>query len=141
MLQSVNIRLPQPVFERLQRVAQRERRSLADTVDALVVQAEPFPSLRDEVEREMFALASFPNEVLVLLAQHPVPVESQIELANLDDQTQRYGSITEKDEERRAELLEAYQQGMLRRAYCLEILRRRNYDISDLLHLPEELVV
>ena len=99
MLQSISIRLPQPVFERLQRVAQREQRSIADTVEALVVQAEPFPSLRYEVEREMFALASFPNEVLVLLAENPVPKWKQEELAELSHKVQQGVRLSQREKQ------------------------------------------
>lgn len=135
MLQSVNVRLPLPVFDRLQQVAKQRQRSIVDTVEALVIQAEPFPSLVDEVEREMLALASFPNEILLLLAQNPMAQESQQELASLNEKAQRIGRLKRIEEERQQELLDSYQQAMLRRAYCLEILRRRGYNLSDLLRL------
>lgn len=141
MLQSVNVRLPLPVFDRLQQVAKQRQRSIVDIVEALVIQAEPFPSLVDEVEREMLALASFPNEILLLLAQNPMAQESQQELASLNEKAQRIGRLKRIEEERQQELLDSYQQAMLRRAYCLEILRRRGYDLSDLLRLPTESAV
>ena len=141
MLQSVNVRLPLPVFDRLQQVAKQRQRSIVDIVEALVIQAEPFPSLVDEVEREMLALASFPNEILLLLAQNPMAQESQQELASLNEKAQRIGRLKRIEEERQQELLDSYQQAMLRRAYCLDILRRRGYDLSDLLRLPTESAV
>jgi len=141
MLQSVNVRLPQSVFERLQQVAQREQRSVVDTVEALVVQAGPFPSVRDEIERELFALASFPNEILVLLAENSISKGKQEELAELNYKVQQGGRLSQEEGQQQQELLHDYQQGILRRSYCLEILRRRNYGMSDLLRLPDDPVL
>lgn len=141
MLQTVNISLPLPVFEQLQEVAQRENRSIADTVKALVVQSEAFPSLGDDIERELAAFANIPNEVLVLLARHPFPVELQEELANLSDKAQRYGELSPVEEERSTELLNLYQEGILHRSYCMETLRRRGYNLTDLLRLPDPAVL
>ncbi len=141
MLQSVNIRLPQPVFEQLQQVAQREQRSIADTVKVLIVNSVPFPTLQDEIEREIATLTQFPNEVLVLLARHPFPLELQEELADLSDKAQRFGELTQSEDERSKELLDMYQDGILRRSYCMEILRRRGYDLTDLLRLPAQPVL
>lgn len=141
MLETVNISLPLPVFEQLQEVAQRQKRSIADTVRALVVQAGPFPSLGEGIEREIAALASFPNEVLVLLAKNPVPRWLQEELADMNYKVQTGGSLNSQEQERQKELLESYQQGILRRSYCLELLRRRGYDLSELFQMPEETVI
>lgn len=141
MLQTVNISLPLPVFEQLQEVAQREKRSIADTVKSLVIQANPSPALGDDIEREMAAFTKIPNEVLVLLARHPFPIELQEELADLNDKAQRYGELSPGEEERSTELLDMYQEGILRRSYCMEILRRRGYDLTDLLRLPEPSVL
>ncbi len=136
MLQTVNISLPLPVFEQLQKVAQREKRSIANTVQALVIQANPSPGLGDDNERELVAFAQFPNEVLVLLARHSFPIELQEELADLNDKAQRFGELTQSEAERSTELVEMYQEGILRRSYCLETLRRRGHDLTDLLRLP-----
>lgn len=141
MLQTVNISLPLPVFEQLQKVAQREKRSIADTVKALVVQANPSPALGDDIEREMAALASFPNEVLVLLAKNPVSRWQQEDLADLNYKVQMGGHLNSQEQDMQDELLDGYQKGILRRAYCLELLRRRGYDLSELLQLPEETVI
>ncbi|MCB9433379.1 MAG: hypothetical protein H6668_15510 [Ardenticatenaceae bacterium] len=94
------------------------------------------PSFEDEVERELAALATFPDEVLRLLAQNPIPQAYQEELAALNDKAQRVGNLSLDEEERQDYLLDYYQKAVLRRSYCLEILRRHGHDLRELLKLP-----
>lgn len=136
MLNAINIELPQSIFERLQQIAQQHDRSIPDTVDALLAQAEPIASLRDEIERELAALSTFPDEVLMLLAQNPMPGAYQEELASLNDKVQSVGRLSLAEEERQEYLLDYYQKAVLRRSYCLEILRRRGHDLTYLLQQP-----
>ncbi|MEM7132598.1 MAG: hypothetical protein AAF702_40215 [Chloroflexota bacterium] len=136
MIESINIQLPQPIFERLQRIANQTDRSIPDTVDTLVAQAESLPSVEDEVKREMMTLSGFPNEVLVLLAQNAMSNEYQSELSELNDKAQQKIGLSPQELERQSYLLDFYQKAILRRTYCLDILRSRGYDLSNLLQLP-----
>lgn len=136
MLNAIHIELPQSVFNRLQQVAKQHERSIPDTVDVLLAQVESIPSLEDEVERELAALATFPDEVLLLLAQNPMPQVYQEELAVLNDKAQGVGNLSLDEEERQDYLLDYYQKAVLRRSYCLEILRRHGHDLRELLKLP-----
>ena len=141
MLNAIHIELPQSVFDRLQQVARQHERSIPDTVDVLLAQVESIPSLEDEVERELVALAILPDEVLLLLAQNPMPMAYQEELAVLNDRAQRVGSLSLDDGERQDYLLDYYQKAVLRRSYCLEILRRHGHDLRELLQLPNPAIV
>ena len=136
MLQSVTIELPRPIFERLRIVAEQQAQSIPDTVDILIAQVETQSSLQNAITREMGALSSLPNEILLLVAQNPMPPTYQEELAELNDKAQRTGHLSKSERKQQANLSEYYQNAILRRAYCLEILRRRGYDISALLQMP-----
>lgn len=130
------VELPRPVFDQLAQVADRQKRSVPDLVDAFVKGAMPLANLQDEVERDLFALSGFPNEVLIMLVQNTMPSAYQEELAKLNEKAQRTARLTPEEQERQRYLHEYYQQAILRRSLCLEILQRRGYDLSTLLHLP-----
>lgn len=138
MIDTINVQLPKPLFDRLQQIADRADRSIPDTVDTLVEQADPLPSVEDEVNREMAALFEFPNEVLVLLAQNAMSIGYQQELSTLSDKVQQGMALSPEEEARQTYLLDYYQQAVLRRTYCLDILRQRGYDLTELLQLPAE---
>lgn len=101
----------------------------------------PLANLQDEVERDLFALAGFPSEVLVMLVQNVMPPAYQKELATLNEKAQRTALLTQEEQERQIYLHEYYQQAILRRSLCLEILQRRKYDVSHLLQLPTPAVL
>lgn len=136
MLNAVMVELPQPVFDQLIQVADQQKRSISDLVDSFVKGAMPLASLQDEVERDLFALSGFPSEVLVLLVQNTMPPAYQKELAALNEQAQRTALLTQEEQERQTYLHAYYQQALLRRSLCLEILQRRGYNVSHLLQLP-----
>lgn len=137
MLDSVTIELPQPVFERLRTVAKRQQRSIPDIVDALIAQVEPIASMQNSIEQEIAALSSLPNEILLLIVQNPMPHGYQEELAALNDKAQRIGPLSRQEQEQQANLNLYQQNAILRRTYCLEILRRRGYDLSGILQMPQ----
>lgn len=140
-MQSVHIELPEPVFERLRTFAEQQQRSIPDTVDALIEQATPPSLLEKSIEHEITALSSLPNEVLLLVIQNPMPQADQEELALLNDKAQRTGSLSQQEENRQRELHNYQQNAILRRSYCLEILRRRGYDVSTILQMPQPIVL
>lgn len=135
------VELPQPVFDQLLQVADHQKRSVPDLVDSFVKQAMPLASLQDEVTRDLFALSGFPSEVLVMLVQNTMPPAYQKELATFNEKAQRTALLTQEEQERQIYLHEYYQQAILRRSLCLEILQRRNYDVSHLLQLPTPAVL
>ena len=138
MLNAIDVSLPKPVFQRLERVARQNHRSIPDTVDALITEAEETHSLHKKVDAKLALFSGLPNDKLVLLAQNVMPREDQVELADLNDKAQRTGKLMPDEQERQAYLLDYYQQAIIHRAYCLEVLRQRGYDVSLLLELPNE---
>jgi hypothetical protein len=142
MIASVRIDLPQPIFERLRSVAEQQQQSIPDTVNTLINQVQPSSSsLRNAVEHEIAALSTLPDEVLLLVIQNPMPQQYQEELADLNDKVQQTGRLSNGEQQRQSELLAYYQNAILRRSYCVEILRRRGRDLSSILQLPQTTVV
>lgn len=141
MLEAVTIELPQPTFERLRSVAEQNQQTIPDAVDALVAQSTQSPSLQDMVEDEMATLANLPDEVLLLIVQNPMPREYQEELATLNDTMQQVGRLSDQERARQIFLSTYYQNAILRRSYCMELLRRHGYNLSDILQLPPEPVI
>ena len=141
MLQAVTIELPRPTFERLRTVAEQNQQTIPDVVDALVTQMKQPPSLQNTVEQEMAALAGLPDEILLLVVQNPMPQEYQEELAMLNDEMQRTGQLSTQAQARQAYLSMYYQNAILRRSYCLELLRRHGYNLSNILQMPSEPVI
>ena len=135
------VELPQPVFDQLIQVADHQKRSVPDLVDSFVKQAMPLANLQDEVERDLFALSGFPSEVLVMLVQNVMPPAYQKELATFNEKAQCTALLTQEEQERQIYLHEYYQQAILRRSLCLEILQRRKYGVSHLLQLPTPAVL
>lgn len=135
MLRSVTIQLPQTTFERLKRVAQQQNRTIADTVDALVMRVDQLPELPEDVERELAALPNLTNDVLLAFVRQPMPTDQQNELEQLTFNAQSGRALTESEEARQIELSETYQRAVLRRARSLEILRQRGFDLDELLHI------
>lgn len=131
MLEAVTIELPQPTFERLRSVAEQNHQTIPDAVDALVAQSTQSPSLQDVVEDEMATLANLPDEVLLLIVQNPMPREYQEELATLNDKMQQVGRLSDQERARQLFLSTYYQNAILRRSYCMELLRRHGYDLSN----------
>ena len=86
----------------------------------------------------MAVFSKLPNEKLLLIAENVMPRDYEIEAAELNDKAQRTGQLSAAERERQAYLLDYYQQAILHRAYCIEVLRQRGYDISTLLKLPDE---
>lgn len=138
MIDSMNIQLPRPIYDRLEEVATRADRSIPETVDTLLTQVEELPSVEEEVNREMKALVSFPNEVLMMLAQNAMSTAYQKELAALNDKVQTGLELSTAERDRQTYLLDYYQNAVLRRTYCLAILQERGHNLDHLLTLPDE---
>jgi hypothetical protein len=141
LLNAVMVELPRPVFDQLTQVADRQKRSVPELVDAFVKGSMPPATLQDEVERDLFALSGFPSEVLIMLIQNTMPPAYQEELATLNKKAQRTALLSSEEQERQTYLHEYYQQAILRRSLCLEILQRRGYDVSNLLQPPTPVVL
>ena len=71
-----------------------------------------------------------------MLVQNTMPPAYQKELATLNEKAQRTALLTQEEQERQTYLHEYYQQAILRRSLCLEILQKRGHDVLYLLQYP-----
>lgn len=121
--------LPVAVAERLRKEAGRQQRAVRDLVrDFIVEHWSEGPALPQEVEAELDAFSSLSDDLLWLAARSTLPDEDREELALLNAEG---GSLTPDQEQRREELLNAYDRVMVRRAQAAVILQGRGYDLSD----------
>lgn len=125
----ITVDLPVAVAERLRKEAGRQQRAVRDLVRDLIVEHwSEGPALPQEVEAELDALSSLSDDLLWLAARSTLPDEDREELALLNA---KGGSLMPDQEQRRKELLNAYDRIMVRRAQAAVILQERGYDLSD----------
>ena len=125
----ITVDLPVAVAERLRKEAGRQQRAVRDLVRDLIVEHwSEGPALPQEVEAELDALSSLSDDLLWLAARSTLPDEDREEIALLNA---KGGSLMPDQEQRRKELLNAYDRIMVRRAQAAVILQERGYDLSD----------
>ena len=136
-LQTATIQLPKLVYQRLERAAVRQNRSVAHVVESAIDRMEPLMGIPTEELRELDALPYLSNNSLWVLAQQLLTSEQQREWEQLNDQLQRSGHLSVEEERRSKELLALYDYVVLRRAIVLRLLQQRGQDISSLLAIPK----
>ena len=125
----ITVDLPVAVAERLRKEAGRQQRAVRDLVRDLIVEHwSEGPALPQEVEAELDALSSLSDDLLWLAARSTLPDEDREVIALLNA---KGGSLMPDQEQRRKELLNAYDRIMVRRAQAAVILQERGYDLSD----------
>ena len=127
------ISLPAPIVDRLQRLAVRQNRSVPATLEQLLLQQEPLPTLPVEIEQELLALRFLTDDLLLTLFHRPMLTEQYTELADLNYRAQTADGLTPSEQKRQTELGELYQRAVLRRAKCLQLLLQRGYSQGQLL--------
>lgn len=129
--QTVNVRLPQPLFQRLQRIAEVTHRSIEDVLTTTVNAALPTtPDLPVELADELTAMSLFSDDALQAAAQSSLSTAQQKRLAQL---THAGGNrvLTEAENKELKNLLYLHDYAVLRRAKSLAILAQRGYDIDS----------
>jgi hypothetical protein len=131
MHQPITVNVPQSVYERIRRAAERRRRTVADEVAAVVEQAfadDRPPETADLVEQ----LPHLSDPDLWSAARLRVPAEQSTRMQNLVWKEQAEGLTAAEQEE--ADLLQRYaRQVMLVRAEAAALLRQRGHDVSSLI--------
>lgn len=133
--ETVSVRLPQSLFQRLERIAAVTHRSVEDVLTTTdVVALPPTPDTSPDLADELAAMVLFSDESLKAAAQPSLSAAQQERLAQL---SHAGGERTlSRSEERKLErLLDLYDQAVLRRAKALAILAQRGYDIDAIGHL------
>jgi len=137
--QMVAIDVPQPLYRRLQRLAELTRRPVetlvAQTLDANIP---PLPDhLPEEMRADLLALESLDDESLWQVARSTVSPEQQKEHSRLLTKNSR-GTITEADRGRLDQLSREADRLMLRKAYAYVLLKWRGYRLPTLAELEAQ---
>lgn len=128
-MQTVSVKLPRPVFQKLERAARLTHRSVEDvlvaTLNAALVET---PDLPTDLATELAAMHLFSDEAL-WAATHPSL--SPTEQARLDQLNHKAGerTLTSSEKAEQEHLLTAYQRSVLRRAKALAILAQRGHSL------------
>lgn len=134
-LQTVTLRLPNLLYQRIERRAYKMNRSIEDELVNVVTEA--LPSLEDlpaDITDEMAQLTFLTNsELLQTAAMSVTPLESE-RMEELLFKQQREG-LTAKEQQQVNGLLHRYDQIMLIRAQAMLLLKERGIEIPNLNYL------
>lgn len=131
--QSVTIRLPEPIYQQLKRLADRTRRSIEDELLEVVAAAVPVADeLSEDLAEAIAPLVALDDEALWRAARDRLPTDAAERLESLGQKRQREG-LTEAEVQEAATLLRQYERVMLVRAHAAALLKQRGHDVSSLL--------
>ena len=129
--QTVTVHLPEAFYERLQRAAQMQQRSLENfLLDAAITGTPLLDDLPPELAGEMAALVLLNDAGLWRVARRTLSSEKQEQLDTLL-QIRGRGELPPEDHLILDELLSEYEQIILARAHAAVLLKQRGYDVSD----------
>lgn len=135
-VQTIAIQMPQPLYRRLERLAEPSRRSLGSVVvQMLDSNVPPLPDdLPDEIRGDLLALENLDDDALWRVARSAVSPEQQEQIGLLLEKN-RLGTITEPERATLAQLRRQADQLMLRKAYAYVLLKWRGYRLPTLAEL------
>lgn len=138
-IQTVAIQMPQPLYHRLQRLAELTRRPLENVVvQTLDSNVPPLPDdLPDEMRGDLLALESLDDDTLWQVARSTVSPERREQIGLLLEKN-RLGTITEPERATLAQLRREADQLMLRKAYAYVLLKWRGYRLPTLAELEAQ---
>lgn len=126
------LEVPEPVFRRLQHIAEITHRSIQDVLVSTVNMALPSEAdLPAEVADELAAMSMFNDDALWAAVESSLSSSQQRRIRQLNE-TADTRSLTHAEEKELAQLLDAYDRAVLRRARALALLAHRGYDIAPL---------
>jgi plasmid stability protein len=132
-VQSVTLHLPSPLYERLKRRAEQTHRSveaeLLEVVAAAVPVADDLPA---DLAQAISPLSLLDDEALWRAARSHLPAAAAAQLEQLHLKHQREG-LTGSEVETLGGLMRRYERAMLVRAQAAALLKKRGYDVSELL--------
>jgi plasmid stability protein len=132
-MQSVTVRLSEPLYQQLKRRADRARRTVEDELVEVVTTAVPLvEDLPPDLAEAISPLAALDDEALWRAARSRLPADDAERLEELSSKQQREG-LTDVEADETARLLRRYERAMLVRAQAAALLKRRGHDVSSLL--------
>ena len=133
--QQITLSLPEGLYEQLQGVAERSRRSLDDLLVEVVAAVTPALGAAPSGMRSSLAQMAYLNDAaLWQAARSTMAPEQRTRLQALHDKQQRAGLDADEQVEEQA-LLTLYDETLLVRAQAAVLLKQRGYDVAN----PEQL--
>jgi hypothetical protein len=134
---SVTLQLSETLYDRLRRRAKDSHRSLVDEILVAVESAVPEEEewLPPEWDRALSDLEKMRDDELWEAARERLPITDSERLESLHLK-QRDEGLTASEKVALRELLDRSELTMLVRAHSAKLLKRRGYDISELLTSP-----
>jgi hypothetical protein len=130
-VQEVTLRLPQEIFEQIQRAAATAHRSVDDVLVEAVIAAAPAAGTVPAAAQPALAQMAYLNDAaLWQAARATMSAEQRERLEELHDRQQR-GPRTDEERAEEEALLGLYRATVLLRARAALLLKQRGYDIGD----------
>lgn len=132
-LQTITIRLPKTVYQRVQQHAQQKHRSIEDEVVAVVTAALPaIPELPDDITHDLAQMEFLTDDELWQAARITPTAKEAERMQALVWKRQQTG-LTANETQEVEQLLTRYNRMMLVRAKAAVLLKTRGYDPAILL--------
>lgn len=129
--QTVTVRLPKPLYQRIQNAAQIQRRPIEKLLlDSVATGMSLLDDLPPELASEMAALALLNDAALWRTTRSTLSTKQQKQMSKLLQAKQR-GKLPPEDQPVLDQLLAEYERAVLIRAQAVVLLRQRGYDVSD----------
>lgn len=132
--QQVTITLPETIYQRVKRQSRLMQRSVADELAAVVASSLPEQeTLPPDIERDLSDLDLFTDEELWRAARLTAPANKTERMQTLVEKQQLEG-LTDSEKQETAVLAHFFNRVMLVRAKAAVLLKKRGYDIDQLLN-------
>jgi plasmid stability protein len=131
-LETVTLRLPNNIYQRVKQRAQVMHRSVEDELLAVVAASLPDEEeLPDQLAAELNQLSLFTDDELWQAARATLPANKRERMAELSQRAKEQ-DLTEGEQQEVEDLLYLYDRNMLLRAKAAVLLQERGHDISIL---------
>ncbi|HEY8742383.1 MAG TPA: Arc family DNA-binding protein [Chloroflexota bacterium] len=131
--QSIQLRVPDELYDRLKKRAARAQRSIeTELLDVITAAVESPGELPNDLAEALEPLAVLDDEALWRAARSHLDARLATELELLNVQQQGEGLLP-SDDQRRLLLLRQYERAMLVRAQAAALLKERGHAVAQLL--------
>jgi plasmid stability protein len=131
-LQTVTLRLPNNIYQRVKQRAQAMQRSVEDELLAVVAASLPDEEeLPGQLAAELNQLSLFTDDELWQAARATVPANKRERMAELSSRAKEQ-DLTEEEQQEVEDLTYIFDRNMLLRAKAAVLLKERGHDISVL---------
>ena len=126
-----DIRVPEPLYRRLERAAALTHRSVTDVLaSTIAIALPPMSDLPEVLADELAGMIWLSDEALHAATQPTFTHDQQQRLSELND-LEDERPLTEIEQGERAALLAEYERSVLRRAQAFAVLAQRGYQTPD----------